>query len=301
VKILYCGICASDLHTASSGWGDMTKMYPQVVGHEIVGEVVRTGSKTEGGIKVGDVVGIGAQCDSCLKCHWCEHGEENYCAKGMTGTYGGIFHRTSAGSKSFGGYANYWRGPSHFAVPIPAGLDPAAAAPMLCGGVTVYSPLAQYGAGKEAKDVGIVGIGGLGHFAVLFAAAMGANVTAITHSEKKVEDCKKLGASKVIITHGHVDDAVKGHERSLDLIVCASSESTRTGSRYATATPLHPESQSLSPRLFANTPANSSVRRPIHAPQRLPTPPQAARPLCPRRRARVRVAAQHLSLHASHG
>lgn len=252
MKILYCGICASDLHTASSGWGDMTKMYPQVVGHEIVGEVVRTGSQTEGGIKVGDVVGVGAQCDSCLKCHWCEHGEENYCAKGMTGTYGGIFHRTSAGSKSFGGYANYWRGPSHFAVPIPAGLDPAAAAPMLCGGVTVYSPLAQYGAGKQAKDVGIVGIGGLGHFAVLFAAAMGANVTAITHSEKKVEDCKKLGASKVIITHGHVDDAVKGHERSLDLIVCASSEwarfedwegrnqSIRAGC-LVFATPLHPE------------------------------------------------------------
>jgi D-arabinose 1-dehydrogenase-like Zn-dependent alcohol dehydrogenase len=145
----------------------------------------------------------------------------------MVSTYGAVFKRTSPGTKSFGGYANYWRGPSHFTVPIPSNLDPAAAAPMLCGGVTVYSPLVQYGAGSTARDVGVIGIGGLGHFAILFAKALGANVTAITHSERKVEDAKALGASNVIITHGHVDDAVKGHERSLDLLLCSSSGSTR--------------------------------------------------------------------------
>lgn len=152
---------------------------------------------------------------------------EQYCDKGHVGTYAGIFYRENAakGQKSYGGYANYWRGPTRFVVQIPEGMDPAAAAPMLCGGVTVFSPLQQYGAGKTAKDVGVVGIGGLGHFAVLFANAMGANVTAITHSSSKDEDAKKLGASKVIHTGEDTAEAVKGHERSLDLIICSSSGS----------------------------------------------------------------------------
>jgi alcohol dehydrogenase (NADP+) len=95
---------------------------------------------------------------------------------------------------------------------------------MLCGGVTVFSPLIKYGAGTTAKDVGVIGIGGLGHFALLFAKAMGAEVTAISHSQRKVEDAKAMGATKFITTHGHVDDAIKGHERSLDLIICTTSE-----------------------------------------------------------------------------
>jgi alcohol dehydrogenase (NADP+) len=141
----------------------------------------------------------------------------------MTGTYCGKFTRTSKGSKSYGGYANFWRGPAHFTVAIPANVDPAEAAPMMCGGTTVYTPLKQYGAGTTAKDVGIVGIGGLGHFAVLFAAAMGANVTAISHSHKKDEDAKKLGASKVIVTGDDAKAAFKDHARSLDLIIVSSS------------------------------------------------------------------------------
>lgn len=159
-------------------------------------------------------------------------GREQYCEDGQVGTYAGIFKRTSNGSKSYGGYSNFWRGPAHFTIKIPAGLDPAAAAPMLCGGVTVYSPLVQYGCGKTAKDVGIVGIGGLGHFGVLFASALGANVTAITHSDRKTEDAKKLGASKVIVTHGDTPAAVKGHERSLDLIVATTNDPNMPLSDY---------------------------------------------------------------------
>ncbi|WVR04587.1 hypothetical protein IAU60_001595 [Kwoniella sp. DSM 27419] len=222
LKILYCGICASDISTVSEGWMPMKDMYPQVVGHEIVGEVVRTGSDTKNGIKKGDIVGIGAQCDSCLKCHWCNKNEENYCSGGMTGTYAGKFMRTSEGSKSYGGYANYWRGPSHFAIPIPDGVDPAEAAPYLCAGGTMFTPLKQFGAGKEAKNVGIVGLGGLGHFGVLLAKALGAEVTVISHSARKKEDAMKLGAKHFLVTGDNEAEAFKGHERSLDLIICTS-------------------------------------------------------------------------------
>lgn len=143
----------------------------------------------------------------------------------MTGTYCGKFKRTSAGSKSYGGYANFWRGPAHFTVAIPDNVNPAEAAPMMCGGTTVFTPLKQYGAGTTAKDVGVVGIGGLGHFAVLFAAAMGANVTAISHSHKKDEDAKKLGAKNVIVTGDDAKAAFKDYARTLDLIIVSSSES----------------------------------------------------------------------------
>jgi len=226
LEVLYCGICASDLHTLSSGWGDMSKLYPQVVGHEVVGKVVRVGDAVKSGIKVGDIAGCGAQCDSCQECNQCEAHNENYCNNGHVGTYAGIFYRDTPakGQKSYGGYANYWRGPSRFVVSIPDNVDPAEAAPMLCGGATVFTPLKQYGAGKKAKDVGIIGIGGLGHFALLFAKAMGANVTAITHSASKDEDAKKMGATTVIHTGDDTAKAIKGHERSLDLIVCSSND-----------------------------------------------------------------------------
>jgi len=221
VEIQYCGICGTDLHTMSNGWGNVANLFPQVVGHEIVGKVVRVGKDVKH-LKEGDIAGVGAQCDSCLNCDMCEKGEEQYCAKGNTGTYAGKFSRTSKGSKSYGGYANYWRGPAHFTVPIPDNVDPAEAAPMMCGGTTVFSPLKQYGAGTTAKDVGVVGIGGLGHFAILFAKAMGANVTAISHSNKKDEDAKSLGATKVLVTGDDAKKAFKGSERSLDLIVVSS-------------------------------------------------------------------------------
>ncbi|KAM0787138.1 hypothetical protein ACM66B_006389 [Microbotryomycetes sp. NB124-2] len=224
LKIIACGICASDLHTASSGWFDLGDLYPQVVGHEIVGKVVRVGSKVTH-VKVGDIAGVGAQNDSCLECSQCKISEESYCERGQCGTYAGKYYRqpNSKGDKSFGGYATYHRAPAHFVIKVPDGLDPAIAAPMLCGGVTSYSPLKRYGAGTTAKDVGIVGIGGLGHFGLLFAKAMGANVTAISHSESKKKDAEKMGASRFIATHGS-DEAFKGHENSLDLIVATTND-----------------------------------------------------------------------------
>ncbi|GAA5890530.1 hypothetical protein JCM6882_002951 [Rhodosporidiobolus microsporus] len=223
IKIQYCGVCASDLHTASGGWGAVN--YPQVVGHEIVGVAVRVGSKVSH-VKVGDIVGVGAQNDSCLECEYCTSDREPYCNKGQVGTYGGKYYREGPGkgAKSYGGYANYHRAPGHFVMKIPDGLDPAIAAPMLCGGVTVYSPLKQYGAGTTAKDVGIVGIGGLGHFGLLFAKALGANVTAISHSESKKADAQKMGVDRFIATHSGKEDDFKPYARSLDLIIATTND-----------------------------------------------------------------------------
>ncbi|BGO96164.1 hypothetical protein NBRC10512v2_007888 [Rhodotorula toruloides] len=225
IKIMYCGICASDLHTASGGWGEVD--YPQVVGHEIVGEVVRVGSQVKH-VKVGDIVGVGAQNDSCLECVQCKASRPQYCDNNPVGTYNGRYSREGPGkgAKSYGGYADYHRAPGHFVVKIPDGLDHAIAAPMLCGGVTVHSPLVQYGAGKTAKDVGIVGIGGLGHFGLLFAKALGANVTAISHSESKKADAEKMGATRFIATHSGSDDDFAPYKRSLDLIICTTNDAS---------------------------------------------------------------------------
>ncbi|GAA5877088.1 hypothetical protein JCM1840_005306 [Sporobolomyces johnsonii] len=221
IKIMYSGICASDLHTISGGWGEVD--YPQVVGHEIVGVAVKVGSKVTH-VKVGDIVGVGAQNDSCLECDQCKADLEPYCEKGQVGTYAGVYYRGNGkGDKSYGGYANYHRAPGHFVMKIPDGLDHASAAPLMCGGVTVYSPLTQYGAGKTAKDVGIIGIGGLGHFGLLFAKALGANVTAISHSESKKADAEKMGASRFIATHGK-DTNFDQYKKSLDLIICTSND-----------------------------------------------------------------------------
>jgi alcohol dehydrogenase (NADP+) len=151
-------LCRSDLHTLRSGWGE--SLYPQVVGHEIVGIAIRVGKDIKH-VKVGDRVGVGAQSDSCRQCDECQASRESYCRKGQVGTYNGKF---SDGSKSYGGYGDFSRVPGHFVVKVPDSISSAIAAPMLCGGVTVYSPLRQYGAGTERKEVGIIGIGGLGHF-----------------------------------------------------------------------------------------------------------------------------------------
>ncbi|GAA5966089.1 hypothetical protein JCM3765_002601 [Sporobolomyces pararoseus] len=219
IKVLYAGICGSDLHTMSGGWGEVP--YPQVVGHEIVGIAVRVGSQVTH-VKEGDMVGVGAQNDSCLECDQCKSHEEPHCNKGQTGTYAGTYDRQekAKGYRSFGGYSNYHRAPAHFVIPIPKGVDPAHAAPLMCGGITLYNPLTRYGAGKEAKDVGIVGIGGLGHFGLLFAKALGANVTAISHSESKKADAEKMGADRFIATGSGKDEVFKPYARSLDLIIC---------------------------------------------------------------------------------
>ncbi|KAL9621378.1 MAG: hypothetical protein Q9160_004138 [Pyrenula sp. 1 TL-2023] len=216
IKITHCGICGSDIHTLSAGWGEQD--WPVLVGHEIVGTAVRVGPKAEGNIRVGDRVGVGAQSASCLRaeCEECSGDMEQHCATKVTNTFG---DRYMDGSKSYGGYADYWRGPSHFVFKIPDAIPSEDAAPMMCGGITTYSPLIHNGAGP-GKKVGIVGIGGLGHFGLLWAKALGCEkVVAISRSASKKADALKMGADEFIATDDDPDWA-KHHSRSLDLIVC---------------------------------------------------------------------------------
>lgn len=204
----------SDLHTLRSGWGATD--YPCCVGHEIVGKAVRVGKDVKRPFKVGDTVGVGAQSQSCLKpdCEECTNGLEQHC-RHNTNTYNSKF---ANGDKAYGGYATYARVPGHFVFKIPDGIDPAEAAPMLCGGVTSYSPLRDNGCGP-GKKVGIVGFGGLGHFGVLFAKALGADkVVAISRKSNKKEDALKMGATDYIATDEDADWAKK-NAGTLDLIV----------------------------------------------------------------------------------
>ncbi|KAI5274693.1 putative zinc-binding alcohol dehydrogenase [Aureobasidium subglaciale] len=218
IKVSHCGVCGSDLHTLKSGWGETP--YPCCVGHEIVGKAVKVGSNIKH-VKVGDRVGVGAQSDSCGECIDCKNGDQNHCSK-TTNTYGDKYKDGSG--KSYGGYATYARHPGAFVFQIPEGLDSAEAAPMLCGGVTVYSPLKNNGCGP-GKKVGIVGVGGLGHFGVLFAKALGADeVVGISRKATKKDEVLKLGADRYIATDDD-KDWDKTNARSLDLIVSTVSSS----------------------------------------------------------------------------
>ncbi|KAE8336730.1 hypothetical protein BDV24DRAFT_154987 [Aspergillus arachidicola] len=218
IKITHSGICGSDIHTLRSGWGPT--MYPCVVGHEIVGIAVRVGSEVKH-IKVGDRVGVGAQSDSCRnrtgKCSDCSAGRENMCWKeGRADTYNGVYLN---GGKSYGGHADYNRAPGHFVIKIPDQMNPAHAAPMLCGGITTYSPLKANGCGP-GKRVGVIGVGGLGHFAILWAKALGADrVVGVSRRESKRADVLMLGADDYIATEDEKDWA-QTHAASLDLIIC---------------------------------------------------------------------------------
>ncbi|CEJ89887.1 hypothetical protein VHEMI05706 [[Torrubiella] hemipterigena] len=233
IQITHSGICGSDLHTLRSGWGPTP--YPCVVGHEIVGVAVRVGDKAEGNIKVGDLVGVGAQADSCMnrkpeqqECNACKTNHESYCINGMVNTYGG-FHKN--GDKSYGGYATHHRAKSHFVVPVPKGLKPEYAAPLLCGGITVYSPLRAWGCGP-GKKVGIVGVGGLGHFAVLFAKALGADeVVGISRREAKRDEAIKLGCTDYIATADEKGWAKKNANR-FDLIISTVSSADMPMQQY---------------------------------------------------------------------
>ncbi|PGH14558.1 hypothetical protein AJ80_05878 [Polytolypa hystricis UAMH7299] len=234
IEITHCGICGSDIHTISSGWGPTA--YPCVVGHEIVGHLVRVGSGVSSiaspsrDLKVGDRVGVGAQSESCLKpdCEECTAGLEQYCSK-TTGTYNS---RHQNGDTSYGGYATHWRGPAWFVFKIPDSLPSAAAAPLLCGGITVYSPLLKNNAGP-GKSVGIIGIGGLGHLGLQFARAMGCDrVTAISRTGSKRSDAlDSLGADTFIATDEDKDWA-KTHGGTLDLIVSTVSSANMPLSKY---------------------------------------------------------------------
>ncbi len=230
MDIIACGICHSDVSTATGGWGP-TK-YPITVGHEIVGTVTRVGKDVKH-LKVGDRAGVGAQSSSCLKCRFCNDFErEPNCINGIVGTYNGTYED---GSRSQGGYAKGWRGPGHFAIPIPDGLESHIAAPLMCGGITAYGPLAENGVGsKEVKKVGVVGIGGIGAFGLAFAKALGAEqIVAISRSESKKAEALKLGATEILAT-GSGEGWEKKYKKELDLILVTSNEPQMPLDKYAT-------------------------------------------------------------------
>jgi len=194
IDIQFCGICHSDIHQARNEWGNA--LYPMVPGHEIVGTVSRVGSKVKK-FKVGDLAAIGCMVDSCRECASCKAGEEQYCDRAETlWTYNA---RDKKGNLTFGGYGNHIVCDEAFVLSIPKNLDPAAAAPLLCAGITTYSPLKHWGAGP-GKKIGVIGLGGLGHMALKFSHAFGAHTVQFTTSANKVEDAKKLGADEVILT-----------------------------------------------------------------------------------------------------
>nr|WP_155636798.1 NAD(P)-dependent alcohol dehydrogenase [Burkholderia gladioli] len=214
IEILYCGICHSDIHSARNEWGGTR--YPYVPGHEIVGRVSAVGDKVTK-YKTGDLVGVGCLVDSCRHCASCYDGLEQYCENGFTATYnsedkiGGTPHKFT-----FGGYADKVVVDERFVLRIPDNLDPAAAAPLLCAGVTTYSPLKHWKVGAGQK-VGVIGLGGLGHMGVKFAHAMGAHVVMITTSPEKGQDAKKLGADDVLISKDA--DAMANEAGSFDFLL----------------------------------------------------------------------------------
>lgn len=216
IEIDACGVCGSDVHCAAGHWGDVK--LPLVVGHEVVGRVVRVGTKCHTGIKIGDRVGVGAQAYSCLECDRCKNDNEPYCPKAVW-TYSQPY---ADGYVSQGGYASHIRCHEHFVIPIPENIPTHLAAPLLCGGITVYSPLLRNGCGP-GKKVGIVGIGGIGHMGLIFAKAMGAEVYAISRSSAKKEDAFKLGADHFIATKEEEDWAEKYFDTFDVVVVCSSS------------------------------------------------------------------------------
>jgi uncharacterized zinc-type alcohol dehydrogenase-like protein len=194
IEIKYCGVCHSDLHTARNEWG-MT-VFPIVPGHEIVGVVTAVGSHVKK-FKVGDIAGIGCLVDSCRECDNCKDGLEQYCSNGMVGTYGGM-EKDGSGA-THGGYSKSILAHEDFVLTISSTLPLEGVAPLLCAGITTYSPLRHWKVGKGTK-VGILGLGGLGHMGVKLAAAMGAEVTMLSHTPSKEKDAKRLGATKFILT-----------------------------------------------------------------------------------------------------
>ncbi|MGI4808474.1 MAG: NAD(P)-dependent alcohol dehydrogenase [Janthinobacterium lividum] len=214
IEILFCGVCHSDLHTARDDWG--RGIFPTVPGHEIVGRVTKVGAGV-GRFKAGDLVGVGCMVDSCRHCASCQEGLEQFCENGFTGTYNGIDKKTP-GLRTYGGYSKAVVVDQSFVLRLPKNLDLAATAPLLCAGITTYSPLRHWKAGP-GKAVGVVGLGGLGHMAVKLGVAMGADVTLFTTSPSKVEDAKRLGAHHVVISKDA--DAMAAQANTFDIIIDA--------------------------------------------------------------------------------
>jgi uncharacterized zinc-type alcohol dehydrogenase-like protein len=216
VEIAYCGICHSDIHQVRDEWGQ--SIYPMVPGHEIVGHVSAVGSAVKK-FKKGDLAGVGVMVDSCRICENCKAEAQPYCVKGMVGTYNA---RDYKGELTFGGYSNNIVVDEKYAFTLSPKVDLAATAPLLCAGITTYSPLRHWNVGK-GKKVGVVGLGGLGHMALKFAHSFGAHVVQFTTSESKIEDAKKLGADEVVISKDA--NAMAKHAGSFDFVLdCVSAE-----------------------------------------------------------------------------
>ncbi len=214
IEVLHCGVCHTDVHSVNNDWG--WSMYPLVPGHEIVGRVTEVGDDVTK-FRPGDLAGIGCLVDSCRKCARCEAGEEHACERYPTPTYGGFERGTK--NPTYGGYSNNYVVDERFALRLPAGLDAAAVAPLLCAGITTYSPLRYWQVGSE-HTIGVVGLGGLGHMAVKLGRAFGARVVMFTTSPGKAEDARRLGADDVIIsTHqGEMRRATNSIDFILDTV-----------------------------------------------------------------------------------
>ncbi len=210
VEIAYCGVCHSDIHATRNEWGGA--LYPMVPGHEIIGHVTAVGSGVTK-FKTGDLVGVGVIVDSCRNCASCKAGEEQYCEVGSTLTYGA---KDKYGDLTQGGYSTNIVTDEHFVHRVSPKLNAAAVAPLLCAGITTYSPLRHWKVGPNMK-VGVVGLGGLGHMALKFAHSFGAHVVQFTTSESKIADAKRLGADEVVISKDEA--AMKKQHNSFDFIL----------------------------------------------------------------------------------
>lgn len=211
IDILFCGVCHSDLHTARNEWKNA--VYPLVPGHEIVGRVLKVGKDVKG-FKEGDLAGVGCLVDSCRDCVDCNEGLEQFCVKDIVFTYNSPDKHT--GKQTYGGYSGQIVVDQRFVLRVPKNLDPAAVAPLLCAGITTYSPLKHWKVTKGQK-VGIVGLGGLGHMGLKLSHAMGAHTVLFTTSAGKAEDAKRLGADEVVISKN--PDEMKKHVNSFDFIL----------------------------------------------------------------------------------
>jgi alcohol dehydrogenase (NADP+) len=211
LKVSYAGICHSDIHQVAEEWGPA--IFPMVPGHEIAGIVTSTGSKVTK-FKVGDAVGVGVFIDSCRECSSCKAGLQQYCLKGMIGTYNGM--EADGKTVAMGGYSDVFVINEDYALKIPANLDLQGVAPLLCAGITLYSPIKHWKV-SPGMNVAIMGLGGLGHMGVKFASAMGAHVTVLSHSPNKKTDAMAMGAHDFVATND--SENLKPYEKKFDLIL----------------------------------------------------------------------------------